>query len=309
MDVGLLIEGQEGFSWQRWVEIVRWAEDAGFESLWRSDHYGPLGEGEVADAFETFVCLTHVAGATSRIRFGPLVCPMTFRHPAMLARTAAAIDAVSGGRFALGLGTGWHAGEHRMFGIDLPEPRRRVLALDEGAAVVRRLLSGERVSFDGEVFRLEAARIHPASAVPLLIGGVGERRTLRVVARHADEWNVPGLPVPTYRRKVAVLEKYCAQEGRDPTQIRRSVAFAQAIAATDAEVRRITDAMLARTPAQFRPGSHPDAPLWLVGTPDRIVEQLNLISAEGVDRVMLQYLQPPTRAELDLIAERILPNV
>jgi alkanesulfonate monooxygenase SsuD/methylene tetrahydromethanopterin reductase-like flavin-dependent oxidoreductase (luciferase family) len=196
-----------------------------------------------------------------------------------------------------------------MFGVELPGPRRRTLALDEGATVMRRLLSGQRVSFEGEIFRLSNAQIRPASPVPIIIGGSGERHTLRVVARHADEWNIPGVSAETYRRKAAVLEAFCEQERRDPARIGRSIVFAHAIAATDAEVRRITDEMLARTPPRFRPGSQPDAPAWLVGTPRRVVEQLHALTGQGIGRVMLQYRQPPTRAQLELVATEIMPYV
>lgn len=309
MEIGLLIEGQEGFGWNQWTDAARWAEDLGFESLWRSDHFIPLDAGGSATSLETFVSLTHLASVTSRIRFGPLVSPMTFRHPALVARMAAAIDVLSCGRLQLGLGTGWHAPEHDMFGIPLPSPRQRALALEEGATVIRLLLTGRRVSFDGRIYRLSGAQIRPARAIPIVIGGGGERYTLRVVARHADEWNLPGVDLEVYRHKTAVLEAFCELERRDPATIRRSMVFTHAIAKSGAAARRIADRLIARTPPYYQPGSRRGAPAWLVGTPSQVVEQLQAYADGGVSRVMLQYRHPPARDQLELIAAEVLPQL
>jgi alkanesulfonate monooxygenase SsuD/methylene tetrahydromethanopterin reductase-like flavin-dependent oxidoreductase (luciferase family) len=309
MKVAVLIEGQEGVSWQRWLEVVRWADELGFESLWRSDHVIPLANDRHVDSIDTFVALTHVAVSTSRIRFGCLVTPMTLRHPVTVARTAAAINELSSGRFMLGVGAGWYAQEHSMFGFPLPGPRRRVLALDEGAAVIRLLLTGETVSFDGEIFALSGARICPATPIPIVIGGGGERFTLRAVARHADEWNLPAVSMQVYRRKTDLLMTYCEQEGRDPASIGRSLVYTQAIRESEAEVRRATEALIADTPPAYRPGAGPEAPVWLLGTPKHVVEELLALQAQGVGRVMLQFRRPPSRHELELIATDVIPHV
>lgn len=309
MRVGLLAEGQEGFGWPEWRALVGWAEELGFESLWCSDHLGPLAGDRSAESLDTYVALTHAAGVTSRLHFGSLVSPLTMRHPVTLARTAAAIGTLAGGRFRLGLGTGWHAAEHERFGIPLPAPRERVRALDEGAGVIRALLTGTTVSLDGEVFRLSRAQISPAPTVPIVIGGGGERHTLRAVARHADEWNLPAVSRPTYRRKAAALARHCQQEGRDPATIQRSVVLSHAVGETPGDVRRALDALIADTPPAYRPDSGPDAPFWLVGTPDRVVEDLLGLAEEGIGRVMLQYRRPPSRHQLELVATEVVPHV
>lgn len=306
MRVGILVEGQEGFGWERWQEVARWAEELGFDSLWYSDHLAPLGHDLGVDSLDAFTALTWAATATTRIHIGTMVSPLTFRHPVTLARTAAALAALSGGRFSLGLGAGWHAAEHERFGIPLPAPRHRVLALDEGAAVVRLLLSGQRVSFDGRVFCLRGARIQPAGPVSIVIGGGGERYTLAAVAQHADEWNLPAIATSAYRRKVEALEAHCARLGRAPDSIRRSLVYGQAIASSEAAVRRAEQELIADTPPRYRPGSGPDAPEWLVGIPSRVVDRLDHLAAEGVERVLLQYRRPPCREQLELVAAEVV---
>lgn len=308
MKVGVLVEGQEGFGWPEWRAVVGWAEDLGLESLWCSDHLAPLDGGHGVASLDTYVALTQAAATTSRIGLGSLVSPLTVRHPVTLARTAAAIDALCGGRFRLGLGAGWHAAEHDRFGIGMPGPRDRVRALDEGAGVVRALLTGRTISVEGEIFRLCDADIRPASPVPLVIGGGGEQ-TLRAVARHADEWNLPAVARPAYRRKAAALARHCERLGRDPAAIERSVVLGQAIGETPGDARRALAALTAGTPPEYRPGAGPDAPFWLAGTPDDVVEDLLGLAEEGIHRVMLQYRTFPARRHLELVATEVVPRV
>jgi alkanesulfonate monooxygenase SsuD/methylene tetrahydromethanopterin reductase-like flavin-dependent oxidoreductase (luciferase family) len=138
---------------------------------------------------------------------------------------------------------------------------------------------------------------------------VGERYTLRAVARHADEWNMPGVQVAAYRQKVAALETHCEREGRDPASIARSIVYTHAIAESEAAARRAAEALVAQTDPAYRPGVRPDGPAWLVGTPSQVVEELQALAAEGVSRVMLQFRQPPSRDQLELIAAEIVPHV
>src|SRR5437762_6920483 len=131
-----MIEGQEGLTWERWRQIMTAAEQLGYESLWRSDHFMSLVDGE-RHSLETWATLTLAAAETKRLRFGPLVCPITFRHPSLLARTAAAVDELSGGRLVLGLGVGWNEREHRAFGLSFPPLQERLDRLEEGLQVIR----------------------------------------------------------------------------------------------------------------------------------------------------------------------------
>jgi F420-dependent oxidoreductase-like protein len=202
MQLGVLVEAEAGLTWERWRRLVAEVERLGFESLWLSDHFLSLSTAE-RDSLEPWVALTVAAAETTRVRLGPLVSPMTFRHPAMLARMAVAVDNLSGGRLVLGVGAGWNDVEHRTYGIPYPPARERLDMLEEGIEVIRRLLGDAPAHFAGRHYQLDGADLQPKAAqrphLPLLIGGMGERRTLPLVARYADEWNLTTADPALYR--------------------------------------------------------------------------------------------------------------
>lgn len=317
MELGVMIEGQEGLTWERWRRIAAEVEALGFASLWRSDHFTSLF-GEEREALETWVSLTLTAAETSRLRFGPLVCSMTFRQPALLARMAAAVDQLSGGRLVLGVGAGWNEPEHRAFGLPFPPVRQRMDMLEEGIEVILRLFEDGAASYHGRHYGLDGARMLPKPAQrpgpPLLIGGGGERRTLNLVARYADEWNLPGATPETYRAKSAVLAEHCALVERDPASIRRSVMAAFIVGGSPAELRRRTEAIqgviprLAGMEAEAVPAAV-RANGWLTGTPDEVIGQLRALAAAGVQAVMLQHHDQEDLDALALIAREVLPAV
>src|SRR5581483_9654112 len=283
MRFGVMIEGQEGVNWERWRHFTDLVEGLGYESLWRSDHFFSLQERRGRDALETWVALTDTASRSSRLRFGPLVCSMTFRHPALLARMAAGVDLLSGGRLDLGVGAGWNVPEHEAFGIPFPSLKQRMDDLENCIRMIKALWSGEKVSLDGERWSLRDAELHPAPAQrpgpPIIVGGGGERRTLRIVARYADEWNAVNLGPEAYRAKLEVLARHCAAEGRDPATIRRSMMCAFIVGRDQAEVDRRAEAMReAVPPLQAIPADRTAAALrdrgWLVGTVEEARRQL-----------------------------------
>src|SRR5438093_713757 len=176
--VALMIEGQEDLTWERWQRLAGAAESGGFAGLFRSDHLTGLFGDPKRSSLETWASLTWLATATRAIRFGPLVSPLTFHHPALVAKRAAAIDVLSGGRLDLGIGAGWHEGEHRMFGIPFPPVKERLDRLDCGARAIRALWRGQPVTLDQPYYPLVAAESYPRPTrgfVPLIIGGRGER--------------------------------------------------------------------------------------------------------------------------------------
>jgi F420-dependent oxidoreductase-like protein len=321
MKLGVMIEGQEGLNWEQWREIMARVEELGFESLWRSDHFHSLMGPEQArerEALETWMSLALAARETTRLRFGPLVCSMTFRHPSLLARMAAAVDQLSGGRLVLGVGAGWNEGEHRAFGIPFPAVKQRMDMLEEGIEVILRLFHDEPASFSGRHFSLDGAVMRPKPAQrphpPLLVGGSGEKRTLRIVAKYADEWNAVAPTPETYRAKTAVLEEHCRAVGRDPATIARSVMSAFIVGADESARRERTQALQRVLPALGR--MDPEAVQetvrargWLVGTPDDAITQLRALAAEGVQRVMLQHHDQTNFAVLEEIARDVLPSV
>ena len=317
MDLGVMIEGQEGLSWELWRRVARSTEDLGFESLWRSDHFFSLGGPREREALETWISFVMVAEETERLRFGPLVCPMTFRHPSLLARMAAQIDVLSGGRFVCGMGAGWNEAEHQAFGIPFPPLRERMDRLDEAIRVVKALWGDEPATFEGKHYQLKEAVCFPKPVqqpLPVLVGGGGEKRTLRIVAALADEWNFVSGGVEAYQQKRAVLERHCADVGRDPSQIRHSQMAGFVIgrdeAGVTAHAKRLVEhmPMFANTPLeQLLEGVK--ARGWLVGTPGEIVEELGRREEAGVSRTMMQHHVQDDFEVLEVIAADVLPQV
>src|SRR5438128_3427041 len=189
--LSIMIEAQDGLTWTRWKRLVAEVERLGFTGLFRSDHF-TNAEPPDKDSLEMVVSLTYLADHTQRIHFGPLVAPLSFRHPTLLARQAAALDDLSGGRMILGVGAGWQEREHRLFGHNLGDVPTRMARLEEGLEVITRLLrSEEPVTYEGRFFQLRGAALlpHPgrSGGPPILIGG-NSTNTLRLVARYADLW-------------------------------------------------------------------------------------------------------------------------
>jgi len=318
MKLGVMLEGQEGLTWDLWRRIMARVEELGFESLWRSDHFMSIVDSN-RDVLETWVALTLTAAETTRLRFGSLVCPMTFRHPSLLAQMAVAVDTLSGGRLVLGLGAGWNEQEHRAFGIPFPPRTDRLHMLEEGIEVIVRLLGDGPAYFAGRYYQLDGANPRPKPSqrprIPLLIGTTSAGRMLRIVARYADEWDVPGITAPTaYRARCERLAAYCREINRDPRDIRRCVSTAYLIGRDAEELRCRGEAMQQLIPdlASHNPGAVPDilrAEGWLVGTPDQIIVQLQALANEGVERVMLQHNDQTDFAALELLAGDVLPVV
>lgn len=316
--VGIMIEGQEGLTWERWRTIAETVERLGYESLWRSDHLCSLFGVVDRPGLDTWPSLTYLAAATRRIRFGPLVCPITFRHPAMLAREAAAVDVLSGGRLELGVGAGWHDREHQAFGIPYPRVGERIRRLDEGIRVIRALWEDGPAKFEGRFYRLDGAVGWPKPAqrprIPLIVGGKGTR-LIGVVARYADEWNCGGgQPPDVVRRLTGVLEDACRAIGRDPRTIRRSWMGGFLIGENGSALERRAHKLheyvppRAATPAATLPDELRRAG-WLVGTPAEIAGQMRALTAEGISRFNLQFFDHEDLDALRLVAERVMPDL
>jgi alkanesulfonate monooxygenase SsuD/methylene tetrahydromethanopterin reductase-like flavin-dependent oxidoreductase (luciferase family) len=312
MRVGIMVEGQEGLTWDRWFRLARAAEDLGYESLVRSDHLTGLAGDSSRSALDAWTSLTALATATRRIRFGPMVSPITFYHPAMLAKKAAALDQLSGGRLDLGLGAGWNEYEHRMFGIPFPALGERMDRLESGARLIRALEAGRPVTLDQPYYPLLNAESHPlptSGRLRLVIGGRGERRTLRIVAEVADEWNVTRVTRDEFARKQAMLVAHCRALSRAPESIARSLMIALAIGADSGEVaRRIAAAhaifpLLPESEAEWRKMG------FLVGSPIEVGQQLTQWEEVGVQRVVLQMFDQEDIDALELFARDVLPQL
>lgn len=287
MDVGLMVEGQHGLNWENWRRILALAERLGFPTVFRSDHFFMLPTHQ-QDSLDPYLSFTLAAAETERIRFGPLVTPITFRHPANLGRMAAQIDLLSGGRFVMGVGAGWNAAEHAAYGLDFPPTRERFDRLTEAIGVMRALWGEGPASFEGERYRLDGADCLPKPAAgrpPILIGGAGEKRTLRLVAEFADEWNTPAMPLDDYRRKCETLERHCEAVGRDPAGIKRSMMSFGLVGPNEAAIERVRDVLEGK--GLGRGGAGPAATVG--GTTGEVIDTLGRLAELGLDEIEFQH--------------------
>ena len=211
-------------TWEDMLAVWRAADDIDlYESGWTFDHFYPIFSDSTGPCLEGWVTMTALAQATKRVRIGCLVTGIVYRHPAVLANMAATLDIISGGRLELGVGAAWNEEECKAYGIELGSLRERFDRFDEACEVIVSLLTNTTTTFQGEYFQLSDARCEPKPIQqphpPICIGGGGEKRTLRAVARYAQHWNVPGGSVEDFVRKRDVLYKHCADVGRDPSEI------------------------------------------------------------------------------------------
>lgn len=299
-----MIEGQDGLNWRRWQSILRAAETLGFGSVFRSDHFTNPQEPD-KDSLELWASLTYAASHTERVEFGPLVTPVTFRHPGITARAAAAADDLSGGRLVLGIGAGWQVREHRVFGVPFPDTETRLQMLDEYVDVVRCLLrSDEPTHYEGRHYRLDGAVLLPRPSrpggPPILIGGNGRRRTLPLAAKYADEWNGLMVEPAVLSDLMKRLDGYLDGIGRPRDAVKRSIMLGTIFARDEGSLRRDLEGRGLTVEAARERGA-------IVGTPPMWVEQLSAYRDTGVQRVMLQWLDQDNLEDLEIIAREVLP--
>lgn len=309
IEVALMIEGQNGLNWPRWKNLVRLAEDLGFAGLYRSDHFTNANPPD-KDSLELWTSLTWLAANTSRIDFGPLVTPVSFRNPALTTRMAAAVDDLSGGRLILGLGAGWQAREHTAFGFELLPPAERFARLENGLEVITRLLkSDEPSTYEGEYFVLKDAVLLPrpnrSGGPPLLIGGNGKERTLELAARYASEWNAIYLTPEEFRRRCQILDHKLAAHGRPPEAVKRSMMAGCEFGRDENEVNALVHV---RTQGRLTPEELAGRGV-AVGTAGQIIAQLGRWAESGVQRVMLQWLALEDTDRLEAMAHQLLPQL
>jgi len=303
LEVAIMIEGQDGIDWRRWRGLVRTVEELGYAGLFRSDHFtNPTGP--VLDALELWSSLTWLADNTSRIEFGPLVSPVSFRHPVITAWQASAVDNLAGGRLRLGIGAGWQEREHEAYGFDLLDTDRRFARFEEALQVVTLLLrSEEPVSFDGDFYRLRDAALMPRSprpgGPPIVIGGNGPRRTLPLAARYADEWNAVLVTSERFMELDARLDELLQELGRPPERVRRTLMTRAVSGRTTADVER---KLAGRSAEELRGRGA------IVGTAPEVAEQLGRLEGAGVQRVMLQWLETDDIDGLEAMAQTVLPQ-
>lgn len=253
--------------------VWRVADEASFDHLWIFDHFNPiLGLDLGGPIYEAWTLLAAMAEATKRVRIGVMVTGNTYRHPGVLAKMAVTVDHISDGRLEFGLGASWAEVEHTMLGIEFPRVGERIRRLDEALVVVKKLWTEETANHEGRAYSLTDAQANPKPLQkpypPIWIGGGGERKTLRVVARHANVWNAAGGLLDDLKRKSAILDQHCADVGRDPAEIRRSAQLRFNPADPDATERDIEEHIEAGFPELIViiTGPHPEAAAETVAT-------------------------------------------
>jgi F420-dependent oxidoreductase-like protein len=299
--------GQQDIEMDELRRLWRFVDTNGwdFVSIWDHLYEAPPIDG-THPAFEAVAAMATLAAETDHVRIGCHVFCMNYRNPGLLANSIMTIDHVSHGRVELGLGAGWHAEEHEAYGYTFPSVKERLDRLEEGIQVLRALFTQERSDFSGAYYQLNDATLYPRPVqdrLPLVVGGRGEKRTLRIAARHADGWNVPYINVEEYERLNGVLDAWCEHENRDPSTIERSVNLHMHMGANEADADRIArsrgEALAAggRAPAQGA----------VQGTPQRAIETLKYYEEAGAARVSIAIRPPVEWDALQAFAEEVIP--
>jgi F420-dependent oxidoreductase-like protein len=284
MDLRVMLEPQQGATYDQQLAIAQAAEAAGFDGFFRSDHLMRFDDDDPGPGpTESWITLAGIARETSRIRLGTMVTSMTFRLPGMLAITVAEVDAMSGGRVELGLGTGWFDPEHHAHGVPFPPLGQRFEMLEEQLQIVLGMwgaAKGEKFSFEGKHYKvvdspgLPKPVQHPHP--PIIIGGAGSKRTPRLAARYADEFNVPFHSVPDFSKAISRVKKACEEQGRDPSSIVYS-------AAVNVDIR--------------------------ANSADKVVDELAQFKKAGAQRLYLQLLDVEDVEQVGVIGAEVMPNL
>nr|WP_274637198.1 LLM class F420-dependent oxidoreductase [Microbacterium bovistercoris] len=306
MEFCVFTEPQQGFSYDEQRVFAQTAERLGFDGYFRSDHYMRMGAGSpLPGPTDAWTTLAGLARDTSRVRLGTLVSSATHRAPSILAIQAAQVDAMSGGRVELGLGTGWFEAEHRAYGI--PFPAKRFGMLEEQLSVITGLWStpvGETFSFTGRHYTLADAPALPKPAqeqVPIIVGGGGVRRTPAIAARFATEFNIGFQPEDVIAEKFAGVRAACAEAGRDPATLKLSVALPTIVGDTETELSRRAETT-GRNPASVR------ADDVIAGLPDEIVATVDRLRGLGAQRLYFQLMDIRDVEHLELLGS-VLPRL
>jgi alkanesulfonate monooxygenase SsuD/methylene tetrahydromethanopterin reductase-like flavin-dependent oxidoreductase (luciferase family) len=326
VQLSVSLEGSHGMTWSLWREVVSKVEELGFAGLYLSDHF-PHGQA----GLELIVGLTYLAQQTQRLHFSPMVAPLSFRDPRILARQAAALDDLSGGRMILGLGTGWAEPEHQRWGYALGDKRTRVDRFAEGVHVITSLLrSDEPVTFAGRFYQLQGAQILPRPQRPggprVLIGGNGPRRIMPLVAQYADIWNANNLSLALFQARSALLDDLLRQAGRQPGEVKRTLLLPVLCGRTDDEIKQrlgwiyrgmphLADLSI---PEQLRQMEEIFTPIFeqagasyacIIGTPEEVIARLRLYVEAGVEEIIIQWGDANDLEGLRLITQEVMPHL
>jgi len=305
LDFALMTEPQIGGTYQELLTAARWAENNGLVGFARSDHYYSSRDPK-PDATDAFATLGGLARETESIRLAVLVSPITFRHPAVIAKSAATIDQMSGGRFDLGVGTGWMDLEHEAFGLPFPEWPERFERFEESLHYLAAAFGDQPAAYEGDYYRLEGDIQPKPSNLPIIVGGSGKSRTPRLAGEFADEYNHFISPAADIAPKIVKVREAAAAAGRDPAAIGMSVMGPVLVGRNEAEYQANLGAAAAQrdqTPEEMEERwSKAGIPL---GLPDRARETLRSLAAIGVNKMYVQHLDLSDQSSLDATFEAL----
>jgi alkanesulfonate monooxygenase SsuD/methylene tetrahydromethanopterin reductase-like flavin-dependent oxidoreductase (luciferase family) len=317
MEISLSVSGTMGLTWPIWNRLVTTADELGFAAIYCSDHLIPA----TMDGLDAILALVHAADHTQHIRFGPLVAPVSYRDPVLLARQAVLLDHLSGGRMILGIGAGWLEAEHTMFGYDLGSVAMRLDRLEEALHVITSLLRSETpVTHQGRFYRLQEAMLGTRPLQPhrprLLIGAKGRHRMLPLVARYADIWNGDGLSVEEFRETSALLDELLTAVDQPPEAVKRTVLLPVLCGRSPAEMEmqlraarpflpdlptHSWDAMLAALRTHM--------PTLIAGPPDAVIAGLHAYAEAGAEDLIIHWRGLDDTEGLTRLAEEVVPHV
>lgn len=301
--------GQQNMSMDEMRALWRKLDAAKVDWISAWDHfYEAPPAGGTIDHFEAMATLGALAAETSHARLGCLVFYVGYRNPASLAKAAATLDHISGGRFELGLGAGWHEQEATAYGYDFPSVGTRLDMLDEAATIIRSLLTQERTTFHGKHFRCQDASNVPAPVqkrLPIWIGGLGEKKTLRLVAKHADGWNAAYTSVEHFTHLGKVLDQWCEKRDRDPATLKRSINLTFNLGTSAAEVEKEREKLR----ATWGPVAERIEGGALLCTPNEAVDRIKAYEEAGADMVNVALRAPWNQDALDAYIEEVMPKL
>jgi len=317
MRFALMLEPQQGLTYLEQLEIARLAESLGFEALFRSDHYRSFPGPADKPTTDAWTVLAGLARETQRIRLGTLVSPVTFRHPGSFAKVVTTVDEMSGGRIEVGVGAGWNDPEHSQLGLPFPEIRERADLMEDELAILHGLWEEpDGWSFDGHQVSVKDASFNPKPIQrphpPIIVGGEGRPRSLRLAARYADEYNMSSSGPEQCSEAFGRLDVECRKIGRDPATISRSAMVGFLIGADEPELQRRVHAQLAmvgEAGADAKAWLELRRKRWIAGTPDEARAMVRAFEAAGVQRIMLQDMLPRDHGMITLAARELIGKV
>ena len=299
------VDGSDGNTFVRQILTFMEKNKGSFDSAWVCDHFVPWAEfvTYTAPNLEGFTALSFLSGRFEGLLLGNIVLCNSYRNPALLAKMGATLQTLSGGHFVLGIGAGWKKDEYESYGYEFPQAKTRIQELEEGVQIIRKMWTRGKTSFSGRHYKVENAHCFPKPdpVPPIMIGGGGEKYTLKVVARHADWWNIPNVSPQTYEQKLKILDEHCKIEGRDFSEIVKTLANMVSIAETEDKA-----ADLASKSKFIEKGREKN---FIIGDPNSVVDKIREYTRLGVEHYILRFIDFPETKGAKLFSSKVIPKI